>query len=371
MVYGKKIRLHGKFGMKNNYFKLKKFWTGKKILITGHTGFKGSWLSIFLNLLGAKLVGYSLEPEKKSSFFYSANLKKIFFRSVYGDIRNYNKLKKTILNFSPDFIVHMAAQPLVKYSYENPLYTYEVNTIGTLNILNIAKETKCVKNILVVTTDKVYLNLEKKVKFKERDKLGGLDPYSSSKSCAELITSSYNYSYLNKKKISVMTARAGNVIGGGDFSKDRIIPDFFRALKKKKIYVRSPEAVRPWQFILDPLYGYLLLLMKMGSKKRIKDFSYNFGPKKLNKYTVKYMLNLVNGYFNNSVKVIKKKNLSAKHKESKILMLDSSLSEKILGWKAKYNIQQSIKLTVDWYKCYLKKGDLFKFSQKQIIDFLK
>ena len=357
--------------MKNKYIKLKKFWTGKKVLITGHTGFKGSWLSIFLNLLGAKLVGYSLKPEKKSSFFYLANLNKIFLRSVYGDIRNYNKLKKTILNFSPDFIVHMAAQPLVKYSYENPVYTYEVNTIGTLNILNIAKESKCVKNILVVTTDKVYLNSEKKVKFKEIDKLGGLDPYSNSKSCAELITSSYNYSYFNKKKISVVTARAGNVIGGGDFSKDRIMPDYFKALKKKKIYVRSPKAIRPWQFILDPLYGYLLLLMNMSSKKKIKDLSYNFGPKKLNKYTVKGIINLVNSYFNNSVRIIKNKKFSAKYKENKILMLDSSLSEKILGWKAKYNIHESIKLTVDWYKCYLKKDDLFKFSQKQIIDFLK
>jgi CDP-glucose 4,6-dehydratase len=258
--------------MKNNYFKLKKFWTGKKILITGHTGFKGSWLSIFLNLLGAKLVGYSLEPEKKSSFFYSANLKKIFFRSVYGDIRNYNKLKKTILNFSPDFIVHMAAQPLVKYSYENPLYTYEVNTIGTLNVLNIAKETKCVKNILVVTTDKVYLNLEKKVKFKERDKLGGLDPYSSSKSCAELITSSYNYSYLNKKKISVMTARAGNVIGGGDFSKDRIIPDFFRALKKKKNLCSFTRGCKTLAIHFRSFIRIFVIINEDGLKKKDQRF---------------------------------------------------------------------------------------------------
>ena len=216
--------------MRNNFFFLKKFWNNKKVFLTGHTGFKGSWFSIFLNLLGAKVVGYSLRPEEKKNLFDLTNLNKQIHNSIIGDIRDYDKLKKSILKFAPDFVVHMAAQPLVRYSYDNPRYTYEVNTLGTVNILNVLNELNFIKSALIVTTDKVYFNNNKKSYYKENDRLGGLDPYSSSKSCAELIVDSYSHSFLRKKNIYVATARAGNVIGGGDFSIDRVLPDYFCSL---------------------------------------------------------------------------------------------------------------------------------------------
>lgn len=228
--------------MINKFAILKKFWKNKKVFLTGHTGFKGSWLCVFLNLLGAKVAGYSLKPESKLNFFDLAKINNLIKLSTIGDIRDYEKLKKSISNFSPNFVVHMAAQPLVRDLYINPKYTYEVNTLGTINVLNILNELNFIKFALIITTDKVYFNDNSKNYYKENNSLGGLDPYSNSKSCAELVVNSYNYSFLNKKNIFVGTARAGNVIGGGDFSKDRIIPDYFRSLsKRKKLILRSPD----------------------------------------------------------------------------------------------------------------------------------
>jgi len=222
--------------MQNKLKILQRFWKNKKVFLTGHTGFKGSWFCIFLNLLGAKVRGYSLKPEQKVNLFDLANLHQLIKDkdSIIGDIRNYDKLKKKISEFYPDFIVHMAAQPLVRDSYVDPKYTYEVNTLGTVNVLNILNELNFIKSALIVTTDKVYFNDNKKNYFKENNRLGGFDPYSNSKSCAELIVDSYNHSFFFKKKIFVATARAGNVIGGGDFSKERILPDYFRSLSTKK-----------------------------------------------------------------------------------------------------------------------------------------
>ncbi len=359
--------------MKNKLKYLRKFWKDKKVFLTGHTGFKGTWLSIFLNLLGAKVSGYSLKPNMRSSFYNIINLNKHIYSSTIGDIRDYNKLKKSISNFSPDFIIHMAAQPLVRESYLNPKYTYEVNTLGTVNILNILKEVNFVKSALIVTTDKVYFNDNKKEYFKENDLLGGADPYSNSKSCAELAVNSYNYSFFKEKKICVATARAGNVIGGGDFSKDRIIPDYLRSLmKNKKLFLRSPNSIRPWQHVLDPLYGYLLLLMKLYKKKVISGSSFNFGPNKSSNKSVIEVINLMNKDFNNAVKIIKKKNNFRNYKESKVLMLNSDKSKKILKWKSKYNLEQSIKLTSTWFKQYnyKKNKNILKVTQDQIIDYL-
>jgi CDP-glucose 4,6-dehydratase len=217
---------------------LKKFWQGKKVFITGHTGFKGTWLSIFLKLLGAKVIGYSLKPSQKINFFDLANVKNFIDKSIIGDIRDYKKLKKSICETSPDIIVHMAAQSLVRTSYEDPKYTYEVNTLGTINILDILNSLNFIKVGLIITTDKVYLNYNKKLFFKETDRLGGFDAYSNSKACAELAVNSYINSFFKGKKIFVATARAGNVIGGGDFSKDRIIPDYIRSFKNKKIFLK-------------------------------------------------------------------------------------------------------------------------------------
>lgn len=355
--------------MTNNFTDLRKFWKNKKVFLTGHTGFKGSWFSILINLLGAKIVGYSLKPDKKLSLFNLANLNKEINTSIIGDIRDYAKLKKSILKFRPDFIVHMAAQSLVRESYINPKYTYEVNTIGAVNILNILNEINFIKSALIVTTDKVYCNNNQKKFYKENDVLGGFDPYSNSKSCAELAVNSYNHSFLKKKKIFIGTARAGNVIGGGDFSADRILPDYFRSLfKTKNLILRSPNSTRPWQHVLDPLYGYLLLLMKL-YKKKITSDSFNFGPNKSSNRSVNDVINLVNKDFNNSVKVIKKNNSSKNYYESKILMLNSDKSKKILNWQPKYNLEQSIKLTSFWFKELLAKKNILKVTQKQIMNY--
>jgi CDP-glucose 4,6-dehydratase len=264
----------------------------------------------------------------------------------------------------------MAAQPLVGESYENPKYTYEVNTSGTVNILNILNELNFIKSGLIITTDKVYFNNNKKNYFKENDLLGGLDPYSSSKSCAELVVNSYKHSFFKKKKIYVATARAGNVIGGGDFSKDRIVPDYFRSLlKKKKLILRSPNSIRPWQHVLDPLNGYLLLLMKLYKKQKLANSSFNFGPRKLSNQSVSNVINLINKDFNNSVKVIKEKSSVKNYNESKILMLNSNKSKKILNWQNKYNLVQSIKLTSVWFKEYLQKKNILKLTQNQILNY--
>ena len=266
----------------------------------------------------------------------------------------------------------MAAQSLVRNSYDYPKYTYEVNTLGTVNVLNVLNELNFIKSALITTTDKVYFNNNKRSFYAENDRLGGLDPYSNSKSCAELIVDCYNNSFLKKKNIFVATARAGNVIGGGDFSIDRILPDYFRSLStKKKLLLRSPNSVRPWQFIIDPLYGYLLLLMKLYRKNKFKDYCWNFGPEKLNNKSVGYLVNLVNKEFNNSVKVIKKNNISKNYHESKLLMLNSGKSKKTLNWKTKYNLNQSIKLISYWHKDFLINKSALKICQEQILNYFK
>ena len=356
--------------MINNFKNLNKFWKNKKVFLTGHTGFKGSWFCILLNLLGAKVAGYSLKPTANLNLYDLAKLNKKIHKNIFGDIRDYNKLKKSIKDFSPDFVVHMAAQSLVRESYVSPKYTYEVNTLGTINILNILNELSFIKFALIITTDKVYFNNNKKNYYKENDFLGGLDPYSNSKSCAELAVNSYNRSFFKKKNIFVTTARAGNVIGGGDFSKDRILPDFFCSLlKNKKLIVRSPNSIRPWQHVIDPLYGYLLLLIKLYKKQAITRDGFNFGPKKTNNKSVNDVINLINKDFNNSVKVIKKTNNLNNYHESKILMLNSNKSKKMLNWQTKYNLEQSIKLTSCWFKEFFAKKNILKVTQKQIINY--
>ena len=352
----------------NNFYSLKNFWTGKKVFLTGHTGFKGCWLSIFLKLLGAKVYGYSLRPKISPNLYGLIKLNKQINRSTIGDIRDYKKLKKSILSFSPDFIIHMAAQPLVRDSYINPRYTYEVNTIGTINILNILNEINFVKSALFITTDKVYHNNDKKKSYKENDLLGGMDPYSNSKSCAELAINTYYHSFLKNKKIFIATARAGNVIGGGDFSKDRIVPDYFRSLLKKKITLRSPNSVRPWQHILDPLYGYILLLMKLSKKQIGNENTFNFGPNQSQSKSVIEVIKLFNKNFNNSVKITINKNKLKNFKESRILMLNSNKAKKTLKWKSKYNLKQSIKITSEWFEelIYKKNKDILKITENQI-----
>jgi len=363
---------HGKYGMSNHLAALKKFWKNKKIFLTGHTGFKGSWLTVFFHLLGAKVYGYSLK-EEKLSLFNIIKLNRILEKSIIGDIRDQSKLKKYLSNFKPDFLIHMAAQPLVRDSYDDPKYTFNVNTLGTLNILEAVREIKTIKNVLIITTDKVYKNENKKKFFSENDELGGDDPYSNSKACAELICRSYSKSFFLKDNISCVTARAGNVIGGGDFAKNRVIPDFFRSLKEKKVlYLRYPNAIRPWQHVIEPLYGYILLLTKIANKNNnLVSGSWNFGPKKSNNINVNKVISILNKNFENKVRVRVKYKKKKSNKESDVLKLNSNKSKKSLGWKPKYNISKSLRLISDWEIFYIKnKRGILDFTKSQITNYL-
>ena len=357
--------------MSKKILKLKSFWKNKKVFITGHTGFKGSWLTIFLHLLGAKIYGYSLKRERLSLYNF-AKIEKIVTKSIIGDIRDYNKLKKSIKKCSPHFLIHMAAQPLVRYSYDFPKYTFQANTVGTLNVLNILSEIKFLKSAVIITTDKVYKNINSKKFFKEDDELGGQDPYSSSKACAELITQSYNDSILTKLNISCATVRAGNVIGGGDFALNRIIPDFFRAFRNKKtLNLRYPNAIRPWQHVIEPLFGYILLLMMMSKNKKTINGSWNFGPKISNNVKVKKIVSILNTNFKNNIVVKEKFNKKNSYKESSVLRLNSDKSKKTLKWKPSYNIKQTLNLISEWQKIFMKdRKNILQITRKQIIDYI-
>ena len=356
--------------MANQIRILQKFWKNKKVFITGHTGFKGSWLTIFFHTLGAKVYGYSLKPEK-DSLYNLAKIDQIVKKSYIGDIRNYKKLKTSIIQSTPNFLIHMAAQPLVRESYDFPKYTYEVNTLGTLNILNILNEIKFLKSLLIITTDKVYKNNEVKKYFRENDELGGYDPYSSSKACAELMCQSYS-SILAQNNISCVTARAGNVIGGGDFASNRIIPDFFRAVKNnKKLFIRYPDAIRPWQHVIEPLYGYILLLMLISKSNKNLYGAWNFGPNNGNNLKVKKIISLLNDQLSVPIK-IKEKNMKKKfYKESILLKLSSKKARKTLGWRPKFNILKTLKLISDWQNHFLKnKSDILNLCKKQIVKYI-
>ena len=258
----------------------KKFWKNKKVLITGHTGFKGGWLSVWIKMLGAKVSGYSINPVTKKNFFSSVKLKKIFFRDYRKNIQNLKNFDDCIKKTKPQIIFHLAAQPQVLESFKNPLDTILTNVVGTANLLEIIKKYKFIKSIVIVTTDKVYKNNEKKIKFSENDHLGGDDLYSSSKACADIITHSYFKSFLEDSNCGIATARAGNCIGGGDWTKFRILTDASEAfLKNKNLYIRNPNSTRPWQHVLESLYGYIILAEKIfGNKQKKYCTSWNFGP---------------------------------------------------------------------------------------------
>jgi CDP-glucose 4,6-dehydratase len=329
---------------------LKKFYDNKKIFITGHTGFKGTWLSIILCHLNAKIYGYSLAPQKNSLFSKSGIKDKLNLNS-YADIRNIRDLKKKIILSKPEIIFHLAAQPLVIESYQKPVETFHTNILGTAHLLECLKNIKTVKSVIIVTTDKVYKINKKNKTFKEVDQLGGIDPYSVSKVGAEMITDCYIKSFFKnsilRNKISVV--RAGNVIGGGDFSKNRLVPDIINAInKKKKLKIRNPNHVRPWQHILDPLVGYLILAKKQYIKKINNDFEYawNFGPSKRNFKKVSEIVKEVQNLENLKYSFDKKKNFY----ETTILKLDSSKAKRKLRWSNKWDLSVALKKTIEWNK---------------------
>ena len=352
-------------------FKEKKFWNNKKILITGHTGFKGSWLSLMLYNFGAKLYGYSLKP-KKNDLFIKAKLKKIYQNSVYEDILNQKKFENFLKLVKPDIVFHLAADPLVLNSYSDPKKTFNVNLMGTLNILESVKKVKFPKLVMIVTTDKVYQLKKNNPFYKENDALGASDPYGTSKACVEMLCESYFKSYFKNLKIKMNTLRAGNVIGGGDYSKNRIVPDYLMSLNEKKsLVLRNPTFIRPWQYVLEPLYGYIRLSEKEYKNRSINYSAWNFAPKKNNTVSVDKLIKCFqNSKLNNyKVKLIKAKN-KRKVKETHVLKLNSELVEGYLNWRPKYNLEQTVKRILYW-NSQVRKNNFFDVSINEVKNYLK
>ncbi|MDD2523839.1 MAG: CDP-glucose 4,6-dehydratase [Endomicrobiaceae bacterium] len=340
-------------------------YENKKVFITGVSGFKGSWLSLWLNSLGANVLGYSLKPDTNPSMFYELKIDNKI-QNVFGNILDAEKLEKTMFDFQPDIVFHLAAQPLVRLSYSEPVLTYQTNVIGTLNVLESARKSKSVKAFVNITTDKCYENKEVARGYKEDEPMGGYDMYSSSKGCVEIMSSSYRRSFL-QNGYAMATARAGNVIGGGDWSADRLIPDCIKSIiKSESINIRNPKATRPWQHVLEPLSGYLKLgqlLLEYGSKYAE---GFNFGPKLTDILPVEKIAQLVvKNYGYGTINIEKKDNLH----EANLLMLDIEKVHKVLDWTPTYNIYQSIEKTVLWYKQFYKGEDMLNFTLKQIKEF--
>ncbi len=346
---------------------MKDFYNGKKVLLTGHTGFKGAWLSEILINWGADVLGFSLTPPTEPNLFNLLDLNSRM-NSVIGDIRNFNCLQEVCNDFNPEIIFHLAAQPIVRESYKNPLYTYQTNVMGTVNLCECVRNSDSVKSFLNVTTDKVYENKEKQEGYTEDEKLNGFDPYSNSKSCSELVTQAYNNSFFKELNISTSTARAGNVIGGGDFAKDRIIPDCVRAaLKNNEIIVRNPYSTRPYQHVLEPLNVYLLI-----AKKQYEDIKYsgyyNVGPNDEDCLSTGDLVNLFCEEWGENLTWINKCEDNAPH-EANFLKLDSSKIKNKFNWEPKWGIKDAIEKTVEWTKLYSKGEDVTKCCDNQINEF--
>jgi|TARA_B110000259_G_C14029335_1_gene406060 CDP-glucose 4,6-dehydratase len=340
------------------------FWRGRSVFLTGHTGFKGGWLALWLTEMGAKVYGYSLDATTSPNFFKIVNLKDKIENSTVGDIRNLSDLVKSIKEAKPSIIFHMAAQSLVRKSYDDPIDTYTTNVIGTVNVLEAVRKVDTVQAIVNITTDKCYENQEWSWPYRESDRLGGYDPYSSSKACSELATAAYRNSFLKRTEIKVATARAGNVIGGGDWAADRLLPDFFRSINNNEVLnVRSPHAVRPWQHVLDPLSGYLKLAEKLITNGNNFAESWNFGPDESGAKTVMWILNRISKKFANAKWIIEKQ--EEKH-EATLLKLDISKAKSKLGWTPKWNVENAIDNTVEWHIAFQENEKISDFSIKQI-----
>jgi CDP-glucose 4,6-dehydratase len=331
-------------------------YKNRKVLITGHTGFKGSWLCLLLNQLGADVYGYALEPPTNPSLFIEAKIGEIMTSHI-GDIRDYNHLLKVILEVQPEIVIHMAAQPLVRESYKNPVETYSINVMGTVHLLEACRNIQSVKAIVNVTTDKCYENREWHWGYRENEPMGGYDPYSNSKGCSELVTSSYRNSYFNPTQyaehgVAVASARAGNVIGGGDWADDRLIPDFIRAISKgDEVKIRSPYAIRPWQHVLEPLTGYLTLAAKLFTEGTAYAQAWNFGPDDKDAQNVEWITSTICALWGEGASFEVETN--PQPHEANYLKLDCSKAKAELNWVPKWDIETTLKSIVNWNKAYL------------------
>lgn len=344
------------------------FYKGKKILITGHTGFKGSWMCKVLINAGAQVTGYALEAPTEPSLFEICGLE-AQMRSITGDIRNLAHLKQIFEEVQPEIVIHMAAQPIVRDSYKDPVYTYDVNVMGTVNILECVRQTVSVRSFLNVTTDKVYLNKEWEWGYRENEELNGYDPYSNSKSCSELVTSSYKKSFFEGKDVAISTARAGNVIGGGDFANDRIIPDCIRAVAEgKKIVVRNPFSTRPYEHVLEPIAVYLMIAKAQYENRKKYEGSYNVGPDETDCWTTGDLVTLFCDKWNeatgNEIKWVNEYD-GGPH-EANFLKLDCSKLKRVFGWRPRWNVETTMEKIVEWSVVYLNGGDVAECMKKQI-----
>ncbi|MBP2644432.1 MAG: CDP-glucose 4,6-dehydratase [Firmicutes bacterium] len=352
----------------------KHFWQNKKVFITGHTGFKGSWLCLWLYSLGAKVTGYALSPPTKPSLFEICQIDKLI-TSVSGDIRHSEKLTKTLQACNPEIIIHLAAQPLVLDSYKNPVDTYTINVMGTVHLLEAVRSCDSVKSVINITTDKCYDNKEWLWGYRENEPLGGFDPYSNSKACSELVTAAYRNSFFNpqeyhKHGVAIATARAGNVIGGGDWARDRLIPDCLKAIvNNEKILIRNPSAIRPWQHVLEPLKGYLLLAQKLYEEGSSYAEGWNFGPDDRDAQPVEWIVKRIceawpssAGYEIDSHRYLH---------EAHYLKLDCSKAKARLGWYPRWNLEECLQKIIEWVRAYSEKADIATVCLNQIEEYMK
>lgn len=343
------------------------FWKDKTVFLTGHTGFKGGWLAHWLVMLGAKVHGFSLNPNKGPSFYNATNLENRLFSSTIGDIRDYEKISSAIKQSKSDILIHMAAQPIVRSSYNDPLETFSTNVIGTANVLESARNLESVKAIVNITTDKCYENKEWSKPYVEDDRLGGHDPYSASKACSEIVTSAYRKSFFQEKNQFIASVRAGNVIGGGDWAVDRLIPDFFRSVDTgKTLLIRSPDSIRPWQHVLEPLYGYLLVAENLFESGSPYSDAWNFGPRDEDSKPVKWIIQKLCELTPNSDWMI---DSNEQPHEAVQLKLDSTKAIEKLNWRQQWNIENALDKTVEWHQSWKSNKDMEKITNDQIIDF--
>lgn len=343
------------------------FWKDRSIFLTGHTGFKGSWIALWLTKMGAKVHGYSLDVEKSPNMFTEAKLREKLSSSTIADIQNISTLKSAMSFAKPTVIIHMAAQSLVKKSYEEPVQTFKTNIIGVVNLLEVARKVDTVEAIINVTSDKCYESKEYLKPFQENDKLGGYDPYSSSKACAELISSAYRNSFLRESGIKIATVRAGNVIGGGDWANNRLIPDFLRASdNSNKLYIRSPDAIRPWQHVLNPISGYLMLVEKLVTEGNNFAEAWNFGPQETDSKSVLWVINYLSQKFSNVQWEIDK---AIQHHETSFLLLDSSKANSKLCWKSRWPLETALDKIIEWHQDWKENKAMDEISISQINSF--
>ena len=344
------------------------FWKNRSVFLTGHTGFKGGWIALWLADMGARVHGYSLDAMTNPSFFKETRLEERIVSSTIANIQDFSALKAAILFAKPSVIIHMAAQSLVLESYDSPLETFKTNIIGTANLLEVARKIETVQAIVNITTDKCYENREQLKPYVENDKLGGYDPYSSSKACAELVSAAYRNSFLEKSGIKIATVRAGNVIGGGDWAKNRLIPDFFRSVDTdKKLFIRSPDSVRPWQHVLEPLIGYILLAEKLVIEGDDFADAWNFGPQKNDSKAVSWVINYLAQKTPNSRWDIDK---SIRPHEAGLLLLDSSKARTNLNWSPRWSLDIALDKIIEWHQAWKENELMDEISISQIKSYL-